>query len=89
MAWKVGFTHKAAKQVKKLPESIQDVLKALVLEIEIVGPIRGNWPNYSKLGKNEHHCHLTRRYVACWQVVDSEIRLVEIYYAGTREKAPY
>lgn len=89
MMWKASLNAKAEKQLKKLPKKIQDLLIALVLEIEITRPIRGNWPNYSKLGEGEHHCHLTRRYVACWKVKNNAINLVEVYYVGSREKAPY
>ena len=61
-------------------------------EIEIVGPVRGNWPNYSKLGGMRHHCHIKDgrpSFVVCWEVVGTEVRLIEVYYVGTREKAPY
>jgi len=27
--------------------------------------------------------------VAIWEVIDKEIRLIEVTYAGTHEKAPY
>jgi len=89
MPWRVHFSKKAAKQVRELPANIQDQLKALVQDIRITGPVRGNWPNYSKLERNEHHCHLAYKYVACWRVEDYEIQIVEVYYAGSREKAPY
>jgi hypothetical protein len=54
------------------------------------GPNPGKrWQNYSPLGKNKHHCHLTYSYVACWEEVQGEIRLLEVYYVGSREDAPY
>jgi hypothetical protein len=28
-------------------------------------------------------------YVAIWEVMDKEIKLIEVIYAGTHEKAPY
>ncbi len=87
--WQVQFTKKAAKQVRDLPKAIQDSLKALIVELENVGPVRGNWANYSKLGPSEHHCHLSYRYVACWRVVDGQVVIIEVTYVGTREKAPY
>ena len=61
-------------------------------EIETDGPVRGNWPNYGKLDKDRHHCHLKKgrpSYVAVWELKDKEICLVEVTYAGTHEKAPY
>ncbi len=36
----------------------------------------------------EYHCHLTYRYGACWSCEKDEIE-IEVYYAGSREKAPY
>ncbi len=89
MTWKAGLSTKAKKQARKLPKKIQDLLTALVLEIEASGPIRGNWPNYSKLEEGEHLCHLTYSYVACWKVKNKTVQLVEVYYVGSREKAPY
>jgi mRNA-degrading endonuclease RelE of RelBE toxin-antitoxin system len=92
MAWIVQWKRKLEKQLKELPESVQLSFRALVLEIELVGPIRGNWKNYSKLSKTKHHCHLKSgrpTYVVCWEVVDSQIEIVEVYYVGTHEKAPY
>ena len=64
----------------------------MLAEIEIAGPVRGNWPNYGKLGKGKHHCHLKKghpTYVAVWEEKDKEIRLVEVIYVGTHEKSPY
>jgi hypothetical protein len=46
------------------------------------------WQNYSKLGENEYHCHLTYHYVACWRH-EKETITIEVYYAGSREDAPY
>lgn len=90
--WKVNITKKAAKQRSKLPNSVRAALDALVTDIRLHGPVRGNWRNYSKLGEGVHHCHLKKghpTYVAVWQEVAGKIQLVEITYAGTHENAPY
>ena len=92
MSWNVTIHAKAQKNIAKLPGRVQKTLAFLLREIEMIGPARGNWPNYGKLGKDKHHCHLKKgqpTYVAVWQVIDKEIRLVEVVYAGTHEKAPY
>jgi hypothetical protein len=47
-----------------------------------------NWQNYSKLNVNQYHCHLTYRYVACWRHEKNTI-IIEVYYVGSREAAPY
>lgn len=92
MSWIVEVTQKVDKQLKKLPEKVRASVFALFLEIEAKGPVRGNWKNYGKLGKNTHHCHIKKgkpTYVACWEVIDNKIKIVEVYYVGTHEKAPY
>lgn len=92
MGWKVVFTNRSRKQKEKLPRRVQEVLFQLVREIEMAGPVRGDWPNYSKLPDGKHHCHLKKgkpTYVAVWREVKGEIRLVEVTYAGSHEKAPY
>lgn len=85
------FSNKARKQKEKLPGIIREILSELVKDIKKNGPVRGDWPNYGKLGSNKHHCHLRRgnpTYVAVWEV-DRDSITVEITYAGTHEKAPY
>jgi hypothetical protein len=71
---------------------VQDLLRLLLLELEEKGPVRGNWPNYSKLPYARHHCHLKRgrpTYVAVWEELDAGQCLVEVIYVGTHEKAPH
>lgn len=92
MTWTVEFTGKAKKQADKLPGRVREVLFQLVLEIEETGPTRGDWPNYSKLSDDRHHCHLKKGkpcYVAIWRENKGKIRFIEVIYAGTHEKAPY
>lgn len=94
MTWTVQLTKKAQKQQLKLPQKIRLQLFVLFKEIELEGPVRGNWKNYGKLKglNNRHHCHIKSgkpTYVVCWQVVNNIIQVVEIYYVGTHEKAPY
>jgi mRNA-degrading endonuclease RelE of RelBE toxin-antitoxin system len=92
MTWTVQFSNKAAKQYRRLPQTVRDSIDALVVEIRIAGPVRGNWPNYSKIGNIGHHCHVKKgnpTYVVVWREENSQIRLVEVVYVGTHEKAPY
>ena len=92
MNWTVTIARKAQRQIRRLPKQVQKKLLALIREIEVAGPVRGNWPNYSSLGKNQHHCHIKKgrpTYVSVWEVKDKNIKLVEVTYAGTHEKAPY
>ena len=92
MPWNVGFTNKASKQYSKLSNKLKDITDLLVRDLEQKGPIRGEWKNYSKLGNNRHHCHLKSgkpTYVACWELQNKTIRIIEVYYVGTHEQAPY
>ncbi len=92
MKWHVSVSYKVLKGLKKLPEPVKKRLFLLMKEIEISGPVRGNWANYSKLGVNRHHCHIKKghpTYVAIWEESNKVIKLAEVIYAGTHEKAPY
>lgn len=45
-----------------------------------------------KSNRDLRHCHLIKgnpTYVCCWEVVEDEVKIIEVYYAGTHEKAPY
>ncbi|EFI33555.1 conserved hypothetical cytosolic protein [Desulfonatronospira thiodismutans ASO3-1] len=92
MAWSVRVKKKAVKKARELPRTAKENLFALMREMEESGPVRGNWKNYSKLGKNRHHCHIKGghpAYVAVWEESEGEINLIEVTYAGTHEDAPY
>lgn len=84
----VKLTAKTKKMIKKLPLDIQDVFVLLVEDIKQNGAIRKNWHNFSALGENKYHCHLKYSWVACWKWVKGSF-IVEVYYAGSRENAPY
>ncbi|MEI6702285.1 MAG: cytotoxic translational repressor of toxin-antitoxin stability system [Deltaproteobacteria bacterium] len=92
MIWTVTYSRQAEKQRARLPERVKAILDALILEITANGPACGTWKNYSILSNGNHHCHLKKgspTYVAVWQVTDKTIKLVEVKYVGTHEKAPY
>lgn len=92
MDWTVELTSKAKKQAEQLPKKIVATLIQLMMDIRKSGPIRGDWPNYSKLSEERHHCHLKKghpTYVAVWREESNQIKLVEVIYVGTHEKAPY
>lgn len=90
--WAVSVSRRVVKAKPKLPKGVRILLGTLMRDIETSGPVRGNWPNYGKLSGDRHHCHLKKgnpTYVAVWEVVNRQVRLVEVTYAGTHEKAPY
>jgi len=92
MAWNVIYSQRAAKLREKIPERVKAILDALIIDIRATGPVRGDWPNYSKLSGELHHCHLKKgqpTYVTVWRGQANEVYIVEIIYVGTHEKAPY
>ena len=60
----------------------------LVDDLESGGPVMSDWKNYSILGENLHHCHLSYEWVACWYCENDSIE-IDVYYAGDRENVPY
>ena len=86
--WRVFLRRKVEKQAIKIPRKEQVKLANLVEDLESKGPIRSEWKNFSRLSANEYHCHLSYSWVACWRVED-QIMEIEVYYAGSRENAPY
>ncbi|RJP18384.1 MAG: cytotoxic translational repressor of toxin-antitoxin stability system [Candidatus Omnitrophota bacterium] len=89
--WNVTIKKSVIKKVERLPQGILNRLAFLIREMEFEGPVRGNWPNYSKLGVNKHHCHLKKghpTYVAVWVECEKDIH-IEVIYVGSHEKAPY
>jgi len=87
--WCVKIKRKMLRDIEKLPISVQRKLAALKVDLESSGPEQTSWQNYSKLGKNQYHCHLSHHYVACWRTESTENMILEVYYAGSRENAPY
>ena len=88
MGYTVTFNNKVAKSIKRLPVAEQKKLGMLIDDLEKEGPIQRNWKNFSKLDNNEYHCHLSYSWVACWRHEKNKI-IIEVYYVGSREKAPY
>ena len=88
MKYRVHIKKRVARRLKKLPRNVQKLLFLLIVDLIADGPIQKSWNNFSPLGKDKYHCHLTYRYVACWTCQKGEIE-IEVYYVGSREKAPY
>ena len=85
----VLITGKAKKQTDNLSGKVREVLFQLVQEIGTTGPVRGDWPNYSKLSGDRHHCHLKKGkpcYVAIWWVDKGKIRFIEVHMQEPTKK---
>ncbi len=79
---------KCNKAIRRLSEKDQHTLMRLIRNIEESGPVQPGFQNYSKLSRTEYHCHLSYHWVACWRCEDGKY-IVEVYYVGSRESAPY
>ncbi len=88
MQYQVTIKKKVSRGLNKLPKNIRKLFFLLIEDLKADGPIQKSWRNFSPLGENKYHCHLSYRYVACWTWQQGEIE-IEVYYVGSREKAPY
>ena len=84
----VSIKKKVLKEAEKMPISVQETLAALLDDLREKGPVQPGWLNYGKIGKDRYHCHLARKWVACWYCEYKTV-IIEVYYAGSRENAPY
>ena len=93
--WTIIPAKKVEDNAVKLTERVLLKLRLLFADLTSEGPAAFGWPNYGKLlGKDsdERHCHLQKgrpTYVCCWRVKDKKRKIIEVYYVGTHEKAPY
>ena len=78
----------ALKRIRKAPVRVQQRFALLLSDLAEKGPYRADWPNYSPIGDDRYHCHLGYDWVACWTYSKKTVT-IEVYYAGSRESAPY
>ena len=88
MPFQVTIRKKVLKGLPELPANIQKKFWILVHDLQTLGPKLPHWPNYSPLGKVTYHCHLSYSWIACWRCEQQSVE-IEVYYAGSREDAPY
>lgn len=74
--------------MNELPLWVQKKMAILANDLKDKGPNQPKWQNYSKLSPTEYHCHLGSSWIACWKH-DKRTIQIEVYYVGSREKAPY
>jgi len=88
MQYEVLIGKRAVKTMAKAQRDVQKLFVQLVKDLETKGPIRTDWHNFAALSSTNYHCHLNYSWVACWFWEKGTV-LVEVYYAGSREDAPY
>lgn len=90
--WTVNLIGQAKKFDSNLSSFAKNAFFTLLKELKMSGPYRINWPNYTKMTGDDYHCHIKKghpTYVVCWKIYDKKYKIIEVYYAGTHEKAPY
>ena len=86
--YRVLIKKRVERNLGALPAHIQVKLFRLIEDLKKQGPMPKGWPNLSKLLDDNYHCHLSHKWVACWSHEKGTI-LIEVYYVGSREGAPY
>ena len=81
-------SRKVLRSIFKMPEAMQLTMANLLEDLREDGPVQSKWSNFGRLARGEYHCHLSRKWVACWYWKKG-MRQIEVYYAGSRENAPY
>lgn len=89
MHYQVLVRKKVVRSLPRLPREVQESFRLLAEDLRSKGPVQRQWPNYSKLGKLTHHCHLGYSWVAVWKEDEDDKLILEVNYVGSREKAPY
>ncbi len=65
MKYKIKIKKKIYKNLIKLPKEVKQMFFLLIEDLKEKGPVQETWKNYSKLQKNNYHCHLGYRYAYC------------------------
>ncbi len=86
--YNVSIKKKVLKKLNKLPVWVQKKDGYFGLGSERYRPRAAKLQNFSQLSSMKYHCHLGTSWAACWEH-DSNTINIEVYYVGSREKAPY
>ncbi len=84
--WTVYLTRKAYKQLRKLPQRIQDLADLAVTDLEEQGIKPEGW-DIRKTGEDEYRLRLTYRYRMRYGVTDTQELEIEVFYIGHRKEA--
>jgi hypothetical protein len=90
--WTVKIMRQALKQVDRLPVRVREGLADLIRDMEPGRAGKGKLAELQRPDRWPSSLHLKKghpTYVAIWEVANKEIKLIEVIYAGTHEKAPY
>ena len=86
MAWAVYLTHKADKQLAKLPRRIQDLADLAIADLEGQGANPQGWDTL-KTDDGEYRLRLNYRYRMRYRVCHARVLEIEVFYVGHRKDA--
>ena len=86
MTWTVYLTRKADKQLKKLPQTIQDLADLAIADLESQGINPQGWDTL-KTDDDEYRLRLNYRYRLRYRVTDEQVLEIEVFYIGHRKDA--
>lgn len=86
MTWTVYLTRKADKQLKKLPQTIQDLADLAIADLEEQGINPQGWDTL-KTDDDEYRLRLNYRYRLRYRVTDEQVLEIEVFYIGHRKDA--
>ena len=84
--WTVYLTRKAYKQLKKLPQTIQDLADLAVADLEEQGIQPQGWDT-KKIADQEYRLRLNYRYRLRYRITDTHELEIEVFYIGHRSEA--
>ena len=64
--YEVYISKRVLKNIRHMPIPVQRKMVNLIDDLRDKGPIRPEWPNFSKLVSDHYHCHLTYKWAVCW-----------------------
>lgn len=83
--WSIQITKQAAKSIKVLPKSIQEVVLLALEALKNEGSRPRYW-DVLQTDKNEFRLRLNYRYRMRYRVVN-EVLVIEVFYTGHRKDA--
>ena len=66
LTYTVQIKNKVIKSVEKMPDFEKKKFVQLLDDLKEKGPNLNYWKNFSKIGHEKYHCHLSYKWVACW-----------------------
>ena len=86
MTWSVYLTRKVDKQLKRLPQTIQDLADLAIADLEAQGVNPQGWDTL-KTDADAYRLRLNYRYRLRYRVTGQRVLEIEVFYVGHRKDA--